>query len=582
MRTFAKRRVATTEAEPARHARPGRGLAGKARFGHDVGRVPFHADEPLQSKPVQAGDSLDSVGPPLADGAPRSSGQPLDPTTRGFMESRFGHDFTNVRVHADARAAESASAVDARAFTVNRDIVFGAGQYEPQTKPGRHLLAHELTHVVQQQSGGRPSDGMSEAGDPDEQHADRVARAVTGGASAEQILDRRAQAEGRTSSFSLLQRQPATAEKPSAAPKTDATLPSADELTARIARCIGIWETARGKDDPAPKESKFDTVAGVHASMASLVQAAMEYSIEALKRHKELRDMASPPLTIKELNAANQRCIDVKTLLELVTKASAKSETPDDFIKGNADAILATGLSNDDVKTMFKAVTLKGTLDTARADAAVKAKTAREEAIKEKKAAKEEAEEAKKTTKEEAETEKKAAKGEAEKKKIAKEEAAKEKKIARDEAAKEKKIAKEELAARPKAVKEAIAAIGTADRLGLGEESLTAYINKSKNWGENVAGWERKAVASMPDKIGSRIEAVAVSDKGATLAIPVIKTWVNAELAKKPAPGLEEIVKAVAHQNNRGQGKEYTAGVWGTYERLYVTSSKESGGKSTK
>src|SRR5690349_11231589 len=63
----------------------------------------------------------------------RSTGQPLDPATRAFLEPRFGHDFSNVRVHTDARAAESARAVNALAYTVGRDVVFGAGQYAPNT-----------------------------------------------------------------------------------------------------------------------------------------------------------------------------------------------------------------------------------------------------------------------------------------------------------------------------------------------------------------------------------------------------------------------------------------------------------------
>jgi murein DD-endopeptidase MepM/ murein hydrolase activator NlpD len=79
-----------------------------------------------------------------------SPGQPLDPATRAFMEPRFGHDFSQVRVHTDAKAAESACAVNARAYTVGRDVVFGAGQYAHGSSGGQRLLAHELTHIVQQ------------------------------------------------------------------------------------------------------------------------------------------------------------------------------------------------------------------------------------------------------------------------------------------------------------------------------------------------------------------------------------------------------------------------------------------------
>ena len=80
----------------------------------------------------------------------RSPGQPLDAETRAYMEPRFGHDFSRVRVHADAKAAESAQAVNAQAYTVGRDIVFGTDAYSPSTYAGRQLVAHEMAHVVQQ------------------------------------------------------------------------------------------------------------------------------------------------------------------------------------------------------------------------------------------------------------------------------------------------------------------------------------------------------------------------------------------------------------------------------------------------
>jgi outer membrane protein OmpA-like peptidoglycan-associated protein len=108
--------------------------------------------ERLQAGPVQ--ETSQTEAPPAVQEALSSSGQPLDPATRGFMESRFGHDFGNVRVHADSRAAESARQIDAAAYTSGSDIVFGAGRYETGTSSGLHLLAHELTHVVQQTQSG--------------------------------------------------------------------------------------------------------------------------------------------------------------------------------------------------------------------------------------------------------------------------------------------------------------------------------------------------------------------------------------------------------------------------------------------
>jgi hypothetical protein len=88
--------------------------------------------------------------PPIVHDVLNSPGQPLDAGTRAFMEPRFGHNFSGVRVHTDARAAESARSVNALAYTVGRNVVFGTGQYAPGTSEGRKLLAHELTHVAQQ------------------------------------------------------------------------------------------------------------------------------------------------------------------------------------------------------------------------------------------------------------------------------------------------------------------------------------------------------------------------------------------------------------------------------------------------
>lgn len=82
-----------------------------------------------------------------------SPGLPLDAATRAFFEPRFGHDFGKVRIHADAKAADSAHAVNALAYTVGPDIIFRTGQFDPQSQIGRRLLAHELTHVVQNPGG---------------------------------------------------------------------------------------------------------------------------------------------------------------------------------------------------------------------------------------------------------------------------------------------------------------------------------------------------------------------------------------------------------------------------------------------
>ncbi len=110
-------------------------------------------EEPIQTK--QAGGKNPRVSPSLAAQVHslRGSGQPLPRTMRNFFEPRFGYDFSQVRVHTDSQAADSTRIVNARAFTIGKDVVFGTGQYTPETDEGKKLLAHELTHVVQQSDG---------------------------------------------------------------------------------------------------------------------------------------------------------------------------------------------------------------------------------------------------------------------------------------------------------------------------------------------------------------------------------------------------------------------------------------------
>jgi lysozyme family protein len=110
--------------------------------------------EQLQTKRVRANGAGEMTTPPtMAHELISSPGQPLDANTRGFMESRFGQDFSRVRIHTGPRADDAANAVQARAFTLGHDIVFNTGQYAPHGDSGQKLLAHELTHVIQQRTG---------------------------------------------------------------------------------------------------------------------------------------------------------------------------------------------------------------------------------------------------------------------------------------------------------------------------------------------------------------------------------------------------------------------------------------------
>ncbi|GAC1614691.1 MAG: hypothetical protein NVS4B11_00450 [Ktedonobacteraceae bacterium] len=119
--------------------------------------------------------------PPIVNEVLHTPGQPLDASTRAFMEPRFGHDFSKVRVHTDARAIESAHSVNALAYTVGKNIVFGSGQYTSETDAGKRLLAHELTHVVQQRHASSANHLQLDNGqshDPFEREASSVAQHI--------------------------------------------------------------------------------------------------------------------------------------------------------------------------------------------------------------------------------------------------------------------------------------------------------------------------------------------------------------------------------------------------------------------
>jgi hypothetical protein len=115
-------------------------------------------EQTMQRKAVTTG--APAFAPPIVHEVLNSPGQPLDRDTRDFFERRLGYDLGTVRVHTDARAASSAQAVEAEAYTVGSEIVFRAGRFAPRTLQGGRLLAHELTHTLQQRS-RTPEGGMA-------------------------------------------------------------------------------------------------------------------------------------------------------------------------------------------------------------------------------------------------------------------------------------------------------------------------------------------------------------------------------------------------------------------------------------
>jgi hypothetical protein len=172
------------------------------RYGNSyVGRV-------IQYQRRQQSDRADTT---VSGDFPRSlePGQPLDDATRRFMESRFGYSFSQVRTHTNAQAARATSALNAQAFTVGRDIYFGQSQYQPDTTEGRRLLAHELTHTIQQANGGISLNReltVGHADDPYEREADAVADEIVKAKSATAIPVAPKRKVGQMSSQARIQR----------------------------------------------------------------------------------------------------------------------------------------------------------------------------------------------------------------------------------------------------------------------------------------------------------------------------------------------------------------------------------------
>ncbi|MBK1699391.1 eCIS core domain-containing protein [Thiococcus pfennigii] len=143
------------------------GMQGKSALHRPQQRIAkFTAIEAIASLQNKAGNEvtngfLQQRLSPLIQSTLTSSGQPLAPGVRAQMESRFGHNFSQVRIHTDAIAAQSAELLGAKAYTFGSDVVFGKGRYAPDTSEGKRLITHELAHVIQQSRGGSESNHLS-------------------------------------------------------------------------------------------------------------------------------------------------------------------------------------------------------------------------------------------------------------------------------------------------------------------------------------------------------------------------------------------------------------------------------------
>jgi hypothetical protein len=179
-------RPARPQREAAGTADHVKAVAQRALAERDAGPVDPATVAHLQRSAGNAGvgSLLEESRSPVLDVVNSGGGRPLDLQVKEDMESSLGHDFSDVRVHSDGAAAESAKAVHAQAYTVGRDVVFESGRYQPDSTDGRRMLAHELIHVVQQRNGpvdGTPTgDGIavSHPSDPFEQAAEQAAEKV--------------------------------------------------------------------------------------------------------------------------------------------------------------------------------------------------------------------------------------------------------------------------------------------------------------------------------------------------------------------------------------------------------------------
>src|SRR5215208_7224590 len=239
------------------------------------------APEP-SSNPVRSGvlqgcsnkRSESSAVLPAVHDALQSTGQPLDPDTRAVMERRFGHDFGRVQVHADSQAAEAARQLDSLAFTSGQDIFFGAEAYQPDTPPGRRLLAHELAHTIQQraaQSSGiipapQRSLLVSQPGDPLERQAAAAADRVAAG----HRIESGSISLAATPATGVIARQEATL----ATRSLVGTSPEADELLGNLLE--SVLQTLRA--DP---EDRFGTIRQRLARLSPPVRDALLERVEA-------------------------------------------------------------------------------------------------------------------------------------------------------------------------------------------------------------------------------------------------------------------------------------------------------------
>lgn len=300
----------------------------------------------------------------------RSPGQPLDAAIRASFEPRFGQDFSHVRVHTDAKAAKSAQAVNALAYTVGKDIAFGAGQYVPGTKEGKRLMAHELTHVIQQtrHQGQRAERLLNNAGDAAELEAGRLAEAVSGLTSTDQRgsqSDPSQMPEVRSVGSNARQEPRALLQRVATRPRATTVTGALEDVEAQTAKLpkgkvtVGTlakteWESLFKRHFVEPDQVSEE----VESSHARYLYSRLYGWIDALHffAHIQFAEESG-------LEAATEEGIKVEQNQELVRKQVAPDEadprgyallfekpemvTPSDILHYREDLVIAFGLAMD-------------------------------------------------------------------------------------------------------------------------------------------------------------------------------------------------------------------------------------------
>ncbi|HEV8354083.1 MAG TPA: DUF4157 domain-containing protein [bacterium] len=245
-----------------------------------------------------------SKAPPARAPALGRSGQPLDAKTRAGMEARFGHDFSHVRIHADAAAAASARAVSARAYAVGGDIVFAEGAYAPDTAAGGILLAHELAHVAQQASGRAAPSIQRKPVDDDRIHRPLIERA-------------------RESMGLLPGEQVSPSEEASIAFGTKYRSPGAPAATATLPACLPVLKNPDWDIAPGPILMSFKGSACHFQLGKKLAPTGAKFGLDGMEFKGKLEIPAACPGKVYYVqytrpNRAVVGCIDSKPFAECI------------------------------------------------------------------------------------------------------------------------------------------------------------------------------------------------------------------------------------------------------------------------